>query len=58
MGFTTEYSQFFTSFILMNNLLSYTQNTHCYPHPILPNEKRVGKNSFSFPTRCVNLYLQ
>lgn len=55
MGFTAEYSQFLTSFRFPNNLISYTQFTHSYPQSILSKEKRVGKNSFSFPTRCVNL---
>lgn len=55
MGFTTEYSQFYTSFRFPNNLISYAQIIRAYPQSILSNEKRVGKNSISFPTRCVNL---
>jgi len=55
MRFTTEYSQFNLSFYCRNTFNSYTQIIDCYPQPILPKEKRVGKASFSFPTRCVNL---
>lgn len=55
MGFATEYSHFYLSFYCRNTLNSYAQINHCYPQPILSNEKRVGKTSFSFPTRCVNL---
>lgn len=57
MGFTTEYSHYLTPFLFKNTHYSYTQIIFCYPQSILTKKKRVGKTSFSFPTRCVKLLL-